>query len=74
MDKGTIIRVVVFALAWFNQYLTSKGIQPLPILDEVFVSTLITFVVSVWTLFKNNYITKKGIDQREVLKMNELTK
>ncbi|MEK1828854.1 phage holin [Priestia megaterium] len=53
-DRATLIRVIVFVLAWFNQYLTANGLQPLPVLSEEAVSSVITLIVSVWTLGTNN--------------------
>ncbi|MFE7821378.1 phage holin [Priestia megaterium] len=58
-NKVALIRVVLFLLAWINQYLVSKGLQPLPVLDEEAVSGIITFVVSVWALLGNNKAKKE---------------
>jgi SPP1 family holin len=67
MDKGTLIRIILFVLAWVNSLLVQKGIQPLPLISEEVVAEVITFVVSVWTLWKNQYISKKGKIQKEIL-------
>jgi SPP1 family holin len=67
MDRGTIIRIIMFILAWVNTYLVKKGLQPIPVLDEQVIAQIILFVVSVWTLWKNNYISKKGKKQKEVI-------
>lgn len=74
MDKPTQIRIILFALAWINTILVKKGLQPLPVLSEAVVSDLITFVVSVWALHKNNYWSKTGKRQKAVLKANNLYK
>lgn len=58
LNRGAVIRIVVFVLAWLNQYLVSKGLHPLPVLDEGEVSAVITFVVSVYTLFSDNKVKK----------------
>lgn len=58
-NKVALIRVVLFLLAWINQYLVSKGLQPLPVLDEEAVSGVITFVVSVWALLGDNKAKKE---------------
>jgi SPP1 family holin len=72
MDKGTTIRIIVFILAWVNQLLVSKGMHPLPVLDESFIAIAITFFVSVWALFKNNYLTSKGKAQKQALERQNL--
>lgn len=51
---GTLIRIVVFIFAWLNSYLVSKGLPTLPVVDEEMVAWIVTFVVSVWTLVKDN--------------------
>jgi SPP1 family holin len=79
MDKGTVIRTVLLFLAFANQILAVAGKEPIPVSDDdvsniyLMVSTIITFAVSIWTWFKNNYITKKGQAQKAVLKANGLT-
>jgi len=76
MDKASLTRTIVLALALGNQLLTAAGKSPLPIEDEtvdVLISTSFTIVVSVWTWWKNNYISKKGQKQKEVLENHDLT-
>ena len=75
MDKGSLIRTLVLAIALINQLLTASGKSPLPIKDEtvdLLVSSVFTVVVAIWTWWKNNYISKKGQQQKEVLKDNKL--
>jgi SPP1 family holin len=72
MDKGTVVRIILFALAWLNQFLVSKGQAPLPVLDEVVVAAIVTFIISLWTLWKNNYITPKGTAQKKALERQNL--
>ncbi len=67
MDRGTIIRIIMFILAWVNNYLAQKGLQPIPVLEEQVIAEIIAFVVSVYTLWRNNYISKKGKKQKEVI-------
>ncbi|WP_235819837.1 phage holin [Alkalihalobacillus trypoxylicola] len=43
-------------------------------LDEESVAYGLAFIVSVWTWFKNNYVTAKGRQQKEVLVEQGLTK
>jgi len=77
MDKGTVIRTFILFVAWVNTFLTMAGKSPLPFSDEqveMFVSGAITFIVSLVAWYKNNYVTKKGLQQKETLKKHGLTK
>lgn len=62
-DKFMIIRTIILVLAWLNQFLVLKGHGPIPFDDaqiEVGVSTFVTFVMSMWTWWKNNAITRNA--------------
>lgn len=75
MDKGSLIRTIILVIALGNQLLVASGKSPLPIDDETVntvISTGFTIVASVWAWWKNNYISKKGKEQKEVLKDNGL--
>jgi SPP1 family holin len=75
MDRGTLIRTIVLALALINQFLIAAGLNPIPGTEEVWgevISTIITFVAAAVAWFKNNYVTAKGKKQKEVLEKNGL--
>jgi SPP1 family holin len=72
MDKGTLVRTILFALTWINTLLVSKGYTALPVISETEVALVLTLIVSVWAWFKNSYITKKGREQKAVLKDKNL--
>ncbi|WP_077325051.1 phage holin [Virgibacillus siamensis] len=75
MDKGTIIRSVVLALALLNQVLVIFGKSPLPFSQEEMeqgISVLFTVITSLVAWFKNNYVTDKGRKQKSVLGDNGL--
>ncbi|WP_026570554.1 phage holin [Sediminibacillus sp. JSM 1682029] len=77
MDKGTWIRTVVLALALVNQVLVMFSKSPLPIDNEMaeqITASIFTVVTSVYAWFKNNYVTEKGKQQRDVLRQNGLSK
>lgn len=59
MNKMALVRIIVFLLAWLNQYLVSKGYEALPVVSEEMVAELITFIVSVWTLSTHNHLKPK---------------
>lgn len=62
IDKGSVIRIVVFLFAWLNQYLVANGNQPLPVLGEAEVAAILVFGASVVTLIKTNTIRKPKPD------------
>ncbi|MBB6446860.1 phage holin [Bacillus benzoevorans] len=77
MDKGTKIRTIVLAVALLNQFLTAFGFSTIPGTSEeqyLFISTVFTAVTSITAWFKNNYVTAKGVKQKEVLQKHGLTK
>lgn len=77
MDKGTIIRTIVLAIALINQFLVGFGLYKIPGTAEeqtAFLSTMFTFITAAAAWFRNNYVTVKGKRQKEVLKREGLTK
>ena len=72
MDKATLVRLIVFALAWVNAALAQKGLTTLPVLDETQVAFAVTFIVSLWTAVRHNFLGKKGKIQKEVLEQKNL--
>ncbi|MEF2293750.1 phage holin [Virgibacillus dokdonensis] len=74
MDKGTVVRTIALAIVWINAFLVNYNLQPIPLLEEEVIAYGVTFIVSVWTWFKNNYITLRGRQQKEVLQRSNLTK
>lgn len=76
MDKGTLIRTIVLAAALVNQILVSKGFDTIPFGSEElteYLSLAFTIGTSLWSWWKNNYVSKKGQKQKEVLQVFELT-
>ena len=77
MDKGTVIRTIVLAIALLNQFLVGFGLYEIPGTEEeqtIVLSSVFTFIAAAIAWFKNNYLTAKGKKQREVLKDKGLTK
>jgi SPP1 family holin len=84
MDKGTLIRSILLIVALINQTLIMVGKPVLPV-DEhqltnlidnayLWVSTVYSIVMIIVAWYKNNFVTKKGKKQKEVLKKAGLTK
>ena len=74
MDKGTSVRTVALAIAWINMILANYGLELIPVLSEDVIAEILAGVATVWTWFKNNYVTIKGKQQKKVLQRNNLTK
>ncbi|MFS0672246.1 phage holin [Ornithinibacillus sp. 179-J 7C1 HS] len=77
MDKGTVIRTTILFMALINQMLVIFGKSPLPIDSETLeqiIALLFTTISALNTWFKNNYITKRGIQQRDTLREKGLIK
>ncbi len=83
-DKGTVIRTVLLFMALINQALILIGKPILPISEEqvtslaetlyLAFSMIFTIVTTLVAWFKNNYVTDKGKQQKEILKEKGLTK
>ncbi|KLV24741.1 MULTISPECIES: phage holin [Bacillus] len=83
-DKGTVIRTVLLFMALINQTLIIFGKPVLPIEEDQITSLaetlylagsmIFTIVTTLAAWFKNNYVTEKGQQQKEVLKQKGLTK
>lgn len=71
MDKGSIVRIVVYLIAWISSLLVAKGKAPLQI-DETYVTLAVTFVISSWAVWKNNYLGWKGRLQKKALAKEKL--
>ncbi|MCY8242594.1 phage holin [Bacillus haynesii] len=84
LDKGTVVRTVLLFIALVNQTLIMFGKAALPIsedqvntlADAMYLtgSTIFTIVTTLVAWYKNNYVTGKGKQQKEVLKQKGLTK
>ncbi|MEK4788411.1 MULTISPECIES: phage holin [Bacillus] len=83
-DKGTVIRTVLLFMALINQTLIIFGKPVLPIEEDQITSLaetlylagsmIFTIATTLVAWFKNNYVTDKGKQQKEVLKEKGLTK
>ena len=76
MDRGTLIRTLVLAIALVNQVLVSFGLYEIPGTSEDWTNYLtnaFTVIAAAIAWFKNNYVTAKGKMQKVVLKANNLT-
>lgn len=74
IDKGTQIRIVLFVLVWLNTWLAKNALPhvPFPYINDETAALVLTFIISMWTTFKNNYLTRKGKAQLAALKREGL--
>ena len=71
MQKDTIIRTIVLAIALLNQMFAMFGIQQLNIDEETIyqaVTAILTIGSAVWAWWKNNSFTKAAQEADKVLK------
>ena len=74
MDKWTVVRTVSLIITWLNVWLDHLGLVSIPVISEETIALSLTTIVSAWAWFKNNYITLKGRQQKEILERRGLTK
>lgn len=74
MDKASLTRFILLIVAVLNAVLNLLGYQTIS--DEL-ANDIVAVVSGIYFLYvawKNNYLSKKGIKQKEVLKREGLTK
>lgn len=65
MDKSTIIRTIVLAVALINQALVMFGYSSIPYSSEEIemgLTALFTTLATLWAWWKNNSFTKEAIE------------
>lgn len=75
MDKASVTRMVILAVALINQILAANNMSPIPIDDAVWeqaISAVFTIGAGFYAAWKNNYIGPKGKKQKRVLKEHGL--
>jgi len=73
VDKASVTRFALLILAVINSVLNMLGYQTI---SEDLVNDIIAVASGIYILYagwKNNYLSKKGLKQKEVLKENNLT-
>jgi SPP1 family holin len=74
MDKASIGRVVTLAIVLLNAVLNLFGYQTIPTEFGEHISAIVLIVVSLWSAWKNNYLSKKGGLQKKALQAQGLYK
>jgi SPP1 family holin len=70
IKADTIARTIILVVALINQILSVAGKPVLPISDdqiEKIVTLTFTIVVSLWTWWKNNSITRPAIEADQLM-------
>jgi len=73
MDKASVTRFALLILAVVNSVLNMLGYETI---SEDLVNDIIAVASGIYILYaawKNNYLSKKGLKQKEVLKEKNLT-
>jgi SPP1 family holin len=73
MDRASITRFALLIVAVINAVLNMLGYQTIP--DDL-VNDIVAVVSGIYTLYmgwKNNYLSKKGRKQKEVLEKHGLS-
>ncbi|MBL5768225.1 phage holin [Bacillus sporothermodurans] len=74
MDKASVSRFTILIVAVINAMLNLIGYQTI---SDEYVNDIVAVISGayfIWVAWKNNYISKKGKKQKEVLKKEGLTK
>lgn len=74
MDKASVGRVTALVIVLINALLNLFGYKTIPVEFGEHVSATLLIVVSLWTAWKNNYLSKKGGLQKKALQAQKLIK
>jgi SPP1 family holin len=72
MDKASITRVVALVIVLVNAVLNIAGFKTIPTEFGDDLSAVLLMAVSLWTAWKNNYLSRKGRAQKEALEQRGL--
>jgi SPP1 family holin len=74
MDKASVTRIVALVIVLINAVLNLLGYQTIPTEFGEHISALVLIIVSLWTAWKNNYLSEKGGLQKKALQAQGLYK
>lgn len=74
MDRASIGRITALVIVLINAALNLFGYQTIPAEFGEHLSAVLLIVVSLWTAWKNNYLSKKGQLQKKALQAQGLAK
>jgi SPP1 family holin len=74
MDKASVGRVVALVFVLINAVLNLFGYQTIPTEFGEHITAVLLIVISLWTAWKNNYLSKNGGLQKKALQAQGLYK
>jgi SPP1 family holin len=74
VDKASVGRVIALVIVLVNAVLNLFDYETIPVKFGEHISALVLIVVSLWTAWKNNYLSKKGGLQKKALQAQGLYK
>lgn len=72
--KASIVRFTLLILVMVNAVLEMIGYPVIPLESGEIISAALVTIVGLWAGFKNNYLTKRGEAQAEILASRDLLK
>ncbi|SCC33058.1 Holin, SPP1 family [Bacillus cereus] len=72
LDTGSIARFTLLIIAVINSVLNLTGYQTISNELANNIVVVITGVYTIYMAWKNNYLSNKGLQQKEVLEKNNL--
>jgi SPP1 family holin len=74
MDKASVTRVVALVIVLINAVLNLFGFETIPIQFGEHISAVLLIAISLWSAWKNNYLSKNGGLQKKALQAQGLYK
>jgi SPP1 family holin len=74
MDKASVGRVVALVIVLVNAVLNLIGYKTIPVEFGEHISAVLLIAISLWSAWKNNYLSKKGGLQKKALQAQGLYK
>jgi SPP1 family holin len=74
VDKASISRVTVLVIVLINAVLNLFDYKTIPVEFGEHISAALLIVFSLWSAWKNNYLSKKGGLQKKALQAQGLIK
>jgi SPP1 family holin len=74
MDKASVTRIVALVIVLINAVLNLLGYQTIPTEFGEHITSGLLIATSLWTAWKNNYLSKNGGLQKKALQAQGLYK
>jgi SPP1 family holin len=74
MDKASVTRVIALNIVLVNAVLNLLGFQTIPTEFGEHITAVLLIAISLWSAWKNNYLSKNGGLQKKALQAQGLYK